>query len=134
MLLKTGEESENFTISNSTSDKPPRLPFASMKEAVLGKRYDLSVVFASRQKMRSLNRAHRGKDETTDILSFSLSDTAGEMYLNLDEAKKEAKKFGRDFENFLGFLFIHGLVHLEGFRHGSRMEARERKFRRKFDI
>ncbi len=127
-------QNSNCSITNTTKGKLPSLPFVSMKEAVLGKKYDLSVVFASRQKMRELNRTHRGKDEATDILSFALSESAGEMYLNCGEAKREAKKFGRDFENFLGFLFIHGLVHLEGFQHGSRMEKREAKFRKQFGI
>ena len=123
-----------FSISNTTSGKLPSLPFASMKDAVLGKNYELSVVFASRATMRRLNLTYRGKDKPTDILSFSLEKNKGEIYTNTDEAKKEAKKIGRNFENFLGFLFIHGLVHLEGFTHGSRMEARERKFRKKFNI
>ena len=110
------------------------LPFASMKEAVLGKNYELSVVFAPKKTLKDLNRTHRGKDTPTDILSFPLSDSAGEIFINLDEAKKEAKKFDRKFENFIGFLFIHGLVHLKGFTHGSRMEAQEIKFRKQFGI
>ncbi len=119
-----------------TKDNPPigGLPFLSMKEAVLGKRYDLSVVFASRKMLRKLNCTYHGKDRATDILSFSLSKTRGEIFINLGEAWKEAKKFGRDFENFVGFLFIHGLTHLKGLRHGSRMEAHEAKFRKQFGI
>lgn len=127
-------QDSNFSITNTTKGKLPSLPFVSMKEAVLGKKYDLSVVFVSRQKMRKLNHEHHGKNKVTDILSFPLSKETGEIYLNLEETKKEAKKFERDFENFLQFLFIHGLVHLEGFEHGSRMEARETKFRTKFGI
>lgn len=127
-------QNSNCSITNTTKGKLPGLPFVSIKEAVLGKKYDLSVVFVSRQKIRKLNHEHRDKDKATDILSFQLSNVAGEIYINLDETKKEAKKFGRDFGNFLQFLFIHGLVHLEGFRHGSRMEARETKFRTKFGI
>ena len=130
----TRKTESNCSVTNLTKGKLPRLPFALIKEAVLGKRYDLSLVFCSRQKIRVLNRKYRRKDKVTDILSFPLSNVAGEIHLNLDEAKKEAKKFGRNFENFVGFLFIHGLVHLEGFEHGSKMEIRERKFRNKFGI
>lgn len=108
--------------------------FVSMKEAVLGAKYELSVVFASRKTLQDLNRTHRGKDTATDILSFPLSDSAGEIFINLEEARKEAKKFSRDFKNFVGFLFIHGLVHLKGFAHGSRMETLEKKFRRRFNV
>ena len=135
MVLKTGKNnSDNFAISNTTSSKLPRLPFLAMKEAVLGKKYELSVVFVSRQKIRQLNREHRGKNNATDILSFPLSKTSGEIFINIEESQKEAEKFGRKFENFLGFLFIHGLVHLEGFQHGSRMEKIEIFHRKKFRI
>lgn len=129
-------ENSKCFITNMTKGNPPLggLPFASMKDAVLGKRYELSLVFVSRPVMRRLNRAYRGKDKATDILSFPLSASEGEIFMNLEETRKEAKKFGRDLKNFLGFLLIHGLVHLKGMRHGSRMEAQERKFRKKFNI
>ena len=127
-------QDSKFSITNTTKGKLPSLHFVSMKDAVLGKKYELSVVIVSRDKIKRLNFSHRGKNVPTDILSFPLSETSGEIFLNLDEAKKEAKKFDRKFENFLGFLFIHGLVHLEGFEHGSRMEALERKYRAKFGI
>lgn len=129
-------QNSNCSIINKTKTNlaPHCGAFVSMKEAVLGKSYELSVVFASRQKIRALNHTYRGKNETTDILSFPLSAVAGEIYLNPEEAKKEAKKFGRDFDNFIDFLFIHGLVHLKGFKHGSTMEALEIKFRKQFGI
>ena len=124
----------NCSITNAAKGKLPRLPFSAMKEAVLGKKYRLSVVVITLAKMRSLNRTYRKKDAPTDILSFPLSKTEGEIFLNLTEAGKESKKFGRPFENFIAFLFIHGLVHLKGFAHGSRMEVLERKFRNKFNV
>lgn len=105
-----------------------------MKEAVLGKKYRLSIAIITLAKMRSLNKTYRKKDAPTDILSFPLSKTEGEIFLNLQDARKESKKFGRTFENFIAFLLIHGLVHLKGFAHGSRMEALETKFRKKFGI
>ncbi len=123
-----------FSINNSTKGKPPRLPFASMKDAVLGKKYTLSVNFIGSRASRDLNRRYRGKDTATDILSFPLDNEEGEIYIDLGSSKKEAKKFGREFENFIAFLFIHGLLHLKGHDHGSTMESIERKFRKKFGI
>lgn len=124
----------NCTITNTTKGKLPGLPFESMKNVVLGKKYNLSVVFASKSELRRLNRIYRSKDKTTDILSFPLSQSAGEIFINLEEAKKEAEKFDREPENFLAFLFIHGLTHLKGLTHGSRMERLERKYRVKFGV
>lgn len=123
-----------MSVTNLTKGKLPRLPFMAVKEAILGKGYDLSVVFASRATLRKLNRAYRLKDKATDILSFPLGKIRGEIFISPEEARKESKKFGRNFENFLGFLFIHGLAHLKGLRHGSKMEEQEIKFRRRFGI
>lgn len=117
-----------------TKGKLPSLPFASMKVAVLGSDYNLSLVFTTRNEIRKLNRSYRSINKPTDILSFPLSKESGEIFINQEESKIEAKKFNREYKNFLAFLFIHGLVHLKGFTHGSRMEREEEKIRLKFGI
>jgi probable rRNA maturation factor len=108
--------------------------FEIIKKAVLGNKYELSLVFTTPGKIRKLNKIYRNINKTTDILSFPLSKTSGEIFICKSEAKKEMVKFGRSYDNFLTFLFIHGLVHLKGFDHGSKMEKVEEKFRRKFDV
>ena len=131
---KKEQKSMLCAVTNTTRSKLPSLPFVSIKEVVLGKKHELSLVFVSRQKIQKFNRIYRNKDRTTDILSFPLDKTRGEIFINLEETRKEAKKFGRELENFIGFLFIHGLVHLKGFEHSSRMETLEKKFRKRFGI
>lgn len=123
-----------FSIKNTTKGKLPSLPFALMKDEVLGKDYELSVVVVGDKKMAELNKTYRQKDAPTDILSFPLDNKSGEIFLDLNYAKKKALGFGRKFENFIGFLFIHGLVHLKGFDHGEKMEQEEIVFRKKFNI
>jgi probable rRNA maturation factor len=108
--------------------------FKQIKEAIVGKNYDLSFAYLSPAEMRKLNLIYRNIDKATDILSFPLSETEGEMYICLEEAEAEAKKFDRDLPNFLRFLFIHGLVHLIGHDHGSTMETIEAKFRKEFGV
>lgn len=125
---------ENFHITNTTKAKLPRLAFADMKKAVLGKKYELSVIIVSKSKIQNLNKRYGDINKPTDILSFPLGKFFGEIYINLDMTKLEAKKFKRNYENFLGFLFIHGLTHLKGFDHGSTMESIEARFRKKFGI
>ena len=105
-----------------------------MKDVVLGKEYDLSFAFISPAKIKLLNFTYRSINKPTDILSFPLSKKEGEIYICKSEARKEAKKFDRKYENFLRFLFIHGLVHLKGYDHGSTMENIEAKFRKQFGI
>ncbi len=126
--------SPNFHITNTTKAKLPVFDFAKMKEAVLGKKYELSVIIINKQGIKALNKEFREINEPTDILSFPLSNSFGEMYINPEMTKLEAKKFDRSYENFFAFLFIHGLVHLKGFDHGSTMENIEARFRKQFGI
>ncbi|MFA6552527.1 MAG: rRNA maturation RNase YbeY [Candidatus Paceibacterota bacterium] len=111
-----------------------RLPFLDTKNAVLGKEYDLCLTFVDKELIQELNNTHRKIDRVTDILSFPLSKNSGEIFICLESAKEEAPKFDREFENFISFLFIHGLCHLNGMAHSSKMESTERKFREKFGI
>jgi len=110
------------------------LKFEEIKNAILGSKYELSFVFISSQKIQELNRKYRNINKPTDILSFPLSKTTGEIFICKTEAKKMMTEFDRKYENFLVFLFIHGCVHLKGFDHGDKMEKVEEKFRRKFKI
>lgn len=108
--------------------------FELIKQAALGKNYALSFVFTDAQKMRKLNLIYRNINKPTDILSFPLSKNEGEIYICKSEARKEAKKFDRQLNNFIDFLFIHGCVHLKGYDHGKKMELAEEKLRQKFHI
>lgn len=119
---------------NGRKGKLPRLPFLNMKNEVLGPAYELSLVFTTPEHTHELNKTHRGKDYPTDILSFPLSENSGEIFIDMETAKTEAAKFGRELENFIGFLFIHGLFHLKGLDHGSTMEKAEKEVREVFGI
>lgn len=111
-----------------------KIPFEQIKNAILGPKYELSLVFTTAVKIRKFNREYRGMDQPTDILSFPLSKNTGEIFICKSEAKKMMVKFDRNYENFLAFLFIHGCVHLKGYDHGSRMEKMEKRYRNKFNI
>ncbi|MFA6050752.1 MAG: rRNA maturation RNase YbeY [Candidatus Paceibacterota bacterium] len=127
---------QDFSIRNTTKSEPPisGALFCKMKDAVLGKKYDLSVAFVGEAKIRALNNMYRKKDYVTDILSFPISETSGEIIICEKKANQKAKLYDRKSQNFLYFLFIHGLVHLKGFDHGAIMEKEEEKFRKKFGI
>ena len=110
------------------------LPFHKMKDAALGKKYNLNLIFTTSRQIRKLNRTYRERDEATDILTFPLDPANGEIYISLREAEIESMKFARKPKNFVQFLFIHGLIHLKGHDHGSTMEHEESKIRKKFGI
>ena len=98
---------------------------------VLGASYELSVVFIGDAKSRRLNRTHRKKDHPTNVLSFPLSKTSGELYLDLPLATREAPSFDSTPHRHLYLLFIHGLLHLKGLDHGTHMERQERLLMKK---
>ena len=124
---------DNFcTIINTTKGKLPSLPFVSIKNAILGSKYELGISCLSAKKQKELNNAYRGKNKTTNVLSFPLSKTTGDITFDLAKVKSEAPEFGMSYTKFLKYLFIHGLLHLKGFEHSSRMEREEQKFLKKF--
>lgn len=123
-----------FSSRNTTKQPIPRFPYQNIKNAVLGRGYDLSLVFLGDRRSRTLNRLYRGKDAPANVLSFPLSTQEGEIAINPHEARRDAKKFGLSYQQFIGKLFIHGLLHLKGLRHGDTMEKKEEQFLRRFRI
>jgi probable rRNA maturation factor len=118
----------NLSVINNTKGKLPSLPFSALKDEILGKSYELSVAYINEKESRALNKKWRGKDKPTNVLSFALSKNSGELVLCPAIVKKEAKNFDRTFPKFLGFLVIHGMLHLKGMAHGSIMEKAELKY------
>ena len=121
-------------IKNTTRRKNPPIKFNLIKEFVLGKNYELSLVLIGNDLSRKLNKQHRKIDKPTNILTFPLSKNAGEIFINLPLSKKQSPRFDRKYSNFVGFLFIHGLFHLKGYEHSSKMEEEEKKVRSKFNL
>jgi ssRNA-specific RNase YbeY (16S rRNA maturation enzyme) len=85
-----------------------------IKDKVLGKKYDLSVVLADDAMMKKLNETYHKKKGATNVLSFPLSPEMGEIFINKNADNKD-------------FLFIHSLLHLKGLKHGKIMEKEEQK-------
>lgn len=95
--------------------------------------------------MRSLNRRYRGRDQTTDVLSFSLREGAfsriqptmlGDIVVSVPSAERQAREYGHSLEREIDRLLVHGLLHLVGYDHERgvaeqrRMERRERQLLR----
>jgi probable rRNA maturation factor len=117
----------SFSIKNNTKKNPPRVRFALIKDEVLGEDYELSLVFIGAAFSRKLNRNLRGIDRSTNVLSFNLSETSGEIFMDLGKIEKEVEKFNMPMRKLSAYLFIHGLLHLKGMEHGAKMEELEQK-------
>lgn len=110
------------------------MPFKKIKEKVLGKEYDLSLVFLTPKEARELTRRTKNKDKASNVLSFPLTRTSGEIFICPSTAKKEAPSFNMPEREFIGYLFIHGLLHITGLDHSGTMERAEQKLLKHFNL
>ena len=115
-----------------------RIPFKKIKDAVLGPRYDLSVAVItpaamrramkykklSSHEMRKVTLKTKKKDHVSNVLSFPLSKTSGEILL----CRAAAKPYT------VGYLFIHGVLHLKGLKHSATMDNAEKRLLSRFNI
>lgn len=101
------------------------MPFDQIKNDILGKDYELSIVIIGKAKSKQLNHKYRGKNYPTDVLSFNLSKNVGEIFITPEIAKIKAPDFDYTFEEYLLFLVIHACSHLKGMQHGSKMRDYE---------
>jgi len=111
---------------------PARLPFNAIAKKTLPQGYELSLVVCTDALARKMNRAYRKKGYAANVLSFPLSTREGEIFLNVNAAKREAKKFRVSLRARLVLLFAHGCLHLKGMKHGVKMEAREERIVKAF--
>jgi rRNA maturation RNase YbeY len=117
----------SFDIRNTTRGPVPRVAFASIAERILGSSYSLSLVLCGDTLAQRLNTAYRKKTYKPNVLSFPLSRTEGEIFLNLRCAEREARKYGVAVNKRIAFLFIHACLHLKGLDHSARMDGLEQR-------
>lgn len=109
----------------------------------LEKGTEMSVTFTNNERIREINRDYRGKDQATDVISFALDELGdgeteiewgelaeemphnlGDIIISVEKAEEQAASYGHTKEREVGFLAVHGLLHLLGYDH---MEKEEEK-------
>jgi rRNA maturation RNase YbeY len=83
----------------------------------------VSLLLAGDGDVRELNRTHRGIDEATDVLSFPTDkswrgtdrDHLGDIAISVPYAQRQARARGVELATELGYLAIHGALHLLGY-------------------
>ena len=87
---------------------------------------ETSLALVQDDAMQRLNKMYRGKNRTTDVLSFSFLRMAkivdlpaliGEIIISPGRARQQAKEFGHSTQQEISLLFLHGLLHILGFEH-----------------
>ncbi len=104
-----------------------------------------TIAFISDKKMRELNRDFRGKNSTTDVLSFPYEadefdaddSFLGDIVISLEQAERQAIENNLTLENEVKQLILHGLLHLLGNDHetdNGEMNSLELRWREKLRI
>ncbi|AJC84622.1 rRNA maturation RNase YbeY [Campylobacter peloridis] len=95
----------------------------SFLEKIANKMSDknIELVLVDEKTMLEINLSQRGINKTTDVLSFPLLDNCenllGSIVINIDEVKKKALEFKHTDEEEMALLFIHAMLHLQGYDH-----------------
>ncbi|MCX5751736.1 MAG: rRNA maturation RNase YbeY [Candidatus Saganbacteria bacterium] len=103
-------------------------------DAVLSKEkkkgWTVEVTFVCDRRMKGLNNRYRGKDKTTDVLSFSMGEEGilGDVLISRKQASQNAVKYGYTLKQELFRLLVHGVLHLLGYDHGRQMFAKQEKY------
>lgn len=100
----------------------------------MGSSYELSLVFIGDKRSEALNRKYRKKTYIPNVLSFPLTKTSGEIYINPTQARREAHLRNMSPSKYIGYLFIHGLLHLKGYQHGGRMNEAEARYSKRYGL
>lgn len=101
---------------------------------------EVALTFVDNARIHELNLEYRGIDRPTDVLSFAMNESGedeldiiyevqegealedvpnvlGDIIISVTRAQEQAQEYGHSLERELGFLFVHGFLHLLGYDH-----------------
>ena len=127
-----------FSIINETDKKIKELDeveklveFALQHEAIND--VEFNIIIIDNKRIREINKTYRNIDRETDVISFALEDyediklphrLLGDIYISIDKAIGQAEEYQHSLLRELGFLSIHGLLHLLGYDHIKKDEEK----------
>jgi probable rRNA maturation factor len=117
---------------------PARAELRRWLAAALSQSAEITVRFVGAAEGRKLNRAYRGRDYATNVLSFGYDRPgrgavlSGDIVLCAPVLRREAREQGKTLAAHTAHLTVHGALHLQGHDHQSRsaatrMEALEKR-------
>ncbi|MEI6288317.1 MAG: rRNA maturation RNase YbeY [bacterium] len=136
MLTFEISRKSKVVFSNTALAKICRAVFEAKK---MSGDYYFSLAFIGDKEMTILNETYRGKNGPTDVLSFAELDEEdeapkietkkylGEIIIDVEQAKRQAKEDGKTIKKELNTLAVHGLAHLLGYEHENVSKAMAKK-------
>jgi len=83
----------------------------------------MQIIFITQEDIHHMNLKYREIDKPTDVLSFPNDDvldkTLGDIFISIEQARLQATSYGHSFEREIGFLAVHGYLHLKGYDHDT---------------
>ena len=102
---------------------------------------EMSVTFMDNAAIQVINRDYRDKDQPTDVISFALEEeelpiifddempamprNLGDIMISVERAKEQASEYGHSYDRELGFLALHGFLHINGYDHMTPEDEKE---------
>ncbi|MDN6186372.1 MAG: rRNA maturation RNase YbeY, partial [Tetragenococcus halophilus] len=95
------------------------------------------ITFMDNERIQVINRDYRGKDAPTDVISFAIEEESedempiffddeemtdlpnelGDIMISTQRAQEQAAEYGHSYEREVGFLALHGFLHINGYDH-----------------
>ncbi len=99
------------------------MPSAASLRKWAGDASGVTLRIVGEREGRALNKAYRGKDRATNVLSFPYGDGRGDVVLCHPVIEREAREQDKSLAAHYAHLVIHGLLHLRGYDHKRRSQA-----------
>ena len=114
------------------------LIFAAKSERIEAES-EVSVTFVTNERIQEINKEYRNKDQATDVISFAMEELGegevmpngldiprilGDIIISVAKAEEQAEEYGHSFMRELGFLTVHGFLHLLGYDHETEDEEK----------
>lgn len=132
---------ETETLKQDQLEMLQKLLSHAAKEEGVEAGSEVSIMFVNNERITEINRDYRGKDQPTDVISFALDDEEegddpivfdeqiphllGEIVISVPKIEEQAADYGHSFERELGFLCVHGFLHLLGYDHMTDEDEKE---------
>ena len=102
---------------------------------------EIELIITSNEEIKEINKAHRGIDKDTDVLSFPYEEMPmsplGSIVISASHVQNKAQELGHTTNDELALLFIHGILHLLGFDHevdNGEMREKEKELIERFKL
>ncbi|MEL5938486.1 rRNA maturation RNase YbeY [Tetragenococcus halophilus] len=128
---------ETQKVSKNEREEIDRLLQYAADYLKLPENSEMSITFMDNEGIQMINRDYRGKDAPTDVISFAIEEAGedempiffddeemtdlpnelGDIMISTQRAQEQAAEYGHSYEREVGFLALHGFLHINGYDH-----------------